>query len=118
MDHDDIEYLTRTEALDFAQSHASRDVAESASNISFVGCNDLFFDHCLYELTEERPNGWQVTFRSLADDERKPDEVIDDGRIKQLALSGNRTGAIGLYRCKYKTGLAEARAAVASMQQT
>ncbi len=50
--------------------------------------------------------------RRLTAEERLPDELITDARIRELAHSGNVIAAIGLYRTKYDVGLDDGKAGV------
>lgn len=114
---DEVEYLTHQEAIDYARSLAKRELVETSTRITFVTYSDFFHDHCRFEIHEVRSENWEVSFRSLTEDERTADERIDDDQIRQLAETGQKIAAIRLYRCKYNADLAKAKAAVEAMQR-
>lgn len=114
---DEVEYLTRQEAVDYARSLAKRDLVETSTRITFVAYSDFFHDQCWFEINEVRSENWEVSFRSLTDDERADDERIHDDQIRQLAETGQKIAAIRLYRSKYHADLAKAKAAVEAMQR-
>jgi hypothetical protein len=110
-DEDEIEYLTRQQALTAAQRLASRDFNESESLISYVAYVPGLFDFCHCEF-RQFPRGWLGSYRMLEQNERQPEEQITDERICAAGGSGNIIAAIRLCRAKYGVGLAEGKARV------
>lgn len=112
---DEVEYLTTKEAESRAKEIAIRNLKIGSSHISCVGYFEGFSDYALVEFLK-KPEGWIQVFTCLPYEMRLENEVIQDSKIKALAMESNLISAIRLYRAKYGVGLVEAKNAVEKMK--
>lgn len=109
-----FEDLTREQALAYVAAETVRNYEEDETSVKFIAFVPIQSDFCRCEWTKKE-EGWTYLMRMLPNNERLPEEEIQDERIVQLALAGKRIDAIRLFRGKYDADLAQAVSAVAEM---
>ncbi|MCU0721365.1 MAG: hypothetical protein MUC83_16765 [Pirellula sp.] len=111
------DFLTRDEAREFASRECLRDLIETVSAISYVRYTDDFDDYCRVQINFDDQERGTYTIQLLPLNEREPSEMLDDAKIKDVAVRDRRLNAVRLYRHLHQCSLADAIQKVAELER-
>ncbi len=110
-------YLSREEGRVFALRECHRDLIETASAISYVRYTDDFDDYCRVQIIFDSQERGTYTIQLLPLNEREPDEILDDAKIRDIARRDRRLNAVRLYRHLHQCSLGDAIKNVAELER-
>jgi hypothetical protein len=111
-----IEVVPRHVAEKIARLEAIREFTAADDRISYVAYLDMFDDYCEVTIRFDGLGNGTYACRLLPIADRLQAEVLDDAKIRRIALNGRKLNAIRLYRHLHGVGIKDAVDAVAELE--